>query len=136
MAPDSFTPEVHFYPRVLSATIHPIVSGFLNMSNARIVKRYCHLHPAVDPEALREVLAYQPNQFRWAGCDLFHVATLDGMRQMVVVETNSCPSGQKSMPLVNETEEMGGYRFLLENAFSPLLRATEVEGDLAGTRHT
>jgi hypothetical protein len=42
---------------------------------------------------------------------------------MVVVETNSCPSGQKSMPLYEEHDELGGYRALLERTFMPLLRS-------------
>jgi hypothetical protein len=32
------------------------------------------------------------------GADLFKVVDEDGNRQLVVIETNSCPSGQKSMP--------------------------------------
>ena len=40
---------------------------------------------------------------------------------MVVIETNSCPSGQKSMPLYEEHDEQGGYRTLVEQAFLPAL---------------
>ena len=40
-----------------------------------------------------------------------------------MVETNSCPSGQKSMPLANEDLEHAGYRTLLERSFMPALRA-------------
>jgi hypothetical protein len=61
--------------------------------------------------------------FRWAGCDLFHVTTERGRRQMVVIETNSCPSGQKSMPLYEEHDELGGYRTLVQRTFLPLLRS-------------
>jgi hypothetical protein len=50
----------------------------------------------------------------------------------VVVETNSCPSGQKSMPLYEELDEHGGYRTHLENAFLPLVRGRQLPaGDLA-----
>lgn len=68
------------------------------------------------------LLAYKPKCFLWAGADLFHVTNINGNRQMVVVETNSCPSGQKSMPLLDEAQELGGYKYLLENAFARLLR--------------
>lgn len=83
--PDSFVPEQHFYPRVLNATIHPIVATLFDMNVDRIVKRYCHLHPDVKPEALQSVLRYQPRHFRWAGCDLFHVTASTGNRHMVRV---------------------------------------------------
>lgn len=102
------------------------------MDNARLVRRFCHMNPRVKPETLEELLRYQPRFFRWAGCDLFHCATWSGARHMVVVETNSCPSGQKSMPLVNEGEEMGGYKKLIQTTFSELLkRDLPVAGGLA-----
>lgn len=83
VTPDSFVPEHHFYPRVLGATIHPIVATLFSMTPERIIKRYCHLHPDVDPAALSSVLTYRPRHFRWAGCDLFHVTTSAGNRHMV-----------------------------------------------------
>jgi hypothetical protein len=48
---------------------------------------------------------------------------------MVVVETNSCPSGQKSMPLANEDMEQAGYRSLLEKSFMPHLLANSYNGN-------
>ena len=96
-----------------------------------MIARYCHLHPNVEPDALRKVLLYQPKYFRWAGCDTFNVTNMEGKRQVVVIETNSCPSGQKSMPLVRETDEMGGYRKLIESTFSELLEGCTEEGVLA-----
>ena len=65
--PGEFDPENHFYPRVINAQIHPMVSSFLSLGNERIAIRYCHLHPRVNPVALRQYLAYQPKYFRWAG---------------------------------------------------------------------
>lgn len=85
----------------------------------------------MDSEYLREVLQYRPQHFRWAGCDTFTVTNRDGKRQVVVIETNSCPSGQKSMPLVNDTNEMGGYRTLLESTFRELLETAPEDGILA-----
>ena len=51
---------------------------------------------------------------------------------MILIETNSCPSGQKSMPLLSDTEEYGGYRVVLETAFREVLeKADPTLGDLA-----
>lgn len=40
-----------------------------------------------------------------------------GLCQVVVIETNSCPSGQKSMPRLNESIEKAGYDRLLRDSF-------------------
>lgn len=55
---------------------------------------------------------------------------------MIVIETNSCPSGQKSMPLLSETtdehNEQGGYRLVMESAFKEQLSKADRElGGLA-----
>lgn len=121
VAPGSFEPERHFYPRVLNAQIHPLVRYFVGLGNERIASRYCHLNPSVDPEALTALLAERPRHLLWAGCDLMHVTNTRGQRQMVVIETNSCPSGQKSMPLFEELDEHGGYRTLVRQAFTTML---------------
>lgn len=62
------------------------------------------------------------------GSDLFNVTTASGHRQMIVIETNSCPSGQKSMPLLSETDEhneQGGYRLVIESAFQDQLSKSD-----------
>ena len=123
IAPGSFEPEAHWYPRALNATIHPMVNFFLNLDEDRIVSRYCHLNPQVDRQRLRELLRTDLKYFRWAGADLINVTTAGGKRQMVVIENNSCPSGQKSMPLLDDNQEQGGYRALVERTLAPLLRA-------------
>eukprot|EP00158_Paraphelidium_tribonemae_P007649 Partr_v1_DN28312_c2_g1_i2_m79137 putative NA len=52
------------------------------------------------------------------GCDLFNtIHDPSGRREMVVVETNSCPSGQKSMPPPPSTSD-SGYHSVIERAFS------------------
>jgi hypothetical protein len=102
------------------------------MSNRRIVNRYCHLNPRVDPDFLEKVLSYTPKYFRWAGADLFCTTTAAGNRRLVVIETNSCPSGNKSMPLLSEDDEQAGYRKLIETAFLPLIAKRKgASGDLA-----
>lgn len=132
LAPGSFEAQRHFYPRVLNAQLHPLVRYFLALGNERIVSRYCHLHPRVRESVLGDLLATEPRFFRWSGADLLHVTTEAGRRQMVVVETNSCPSGQKSMPPYEEHDEQLGYRANLERAFAPLLKGRRLPtGDLA-----
>ncbi|KAI8638067.1 hypothetical protein BD408DRAFT_374073 [Parasitella parasitica] len=119
-----FEPEQHFYPRVLNAQIHPLIQSFFTLGNDRIIARYTHLNPQVKAQDLKEVLSYSPKHFQWAGSDLFNVTTASGHRQMIVIETNSCPSGQKSMPLLSETgdhNEQGGYRLVIESAFQDQL---------------
>ena len=121
VSPGSFEPPAHFYPQVLNAHIHPMVRHFMSLSNDRIAARYGHLHPRAKSEAVRGVLTHRPRHFLWGGADLMLVTNDDGHRGVVVVETNSSPSGQKSMPIASEDEERGGYRTLLERAFLPAL---------------
>jgi hypothetical protein len=52
----------------------------------------------------------------------------------MIIETNSCPSGQKSMPLADENQKFAGYKVLLEALFDELLTNKaeyQCEGDLA-----
>jgi len=57
VTPGSFEPTAHFYPRVLNAHIHPVVRTFLSLGNARIAKRYCHLHPEAQPAGVAAALS-------------------------------------------------------------------------------
>lgn len=120
--PNNFEQENHFYPKALNSELHPIVNHFFNLEKNRIVKRYLHLNPQVKEDSLQEILSYQPKHFFWGGSDLFYVTTERGNRRMVVLETNSCPSGQKSMPPRTDYDEHRGYRFFIENAFLPALK--------------
>lgn len=130
--PDNFEPSDHFYPKALNSQLHSMVSYFLNLDNERIVERYSYLNPQVDTAALRDVLNYQCKHFYWGGADLFYVTTEKGNRKMVVLETNSCPSGQKSMPPRSDADEHRGYQLLLENSFLPALKKKRLpEGKLA-----
>lgn len=131
--PGEFEAHEHWYPKALNSVIHPMIYFFLNLGVERIINRYCHLHPMVDAEKLGEFLAYKPKHFRWAGADLFNVTSAGGKRQMVIIENNSCPSGQKSMPITEEHLEQGGYRRLIDSSFLPLIsdRRTLPEGGLA-----
>ncbi|GLR20082.1 ATP-grasp domain-containing protein [Portibacter lacus] len=131
--PGAFEPENHWYEKALNATLHPMVGYFLNLGNDRIIERYCHLNPKVKKSALEEILATRPKYFRWAGADLINVTNENGNRNMVVIENNSCPSGQKSMPLLHDHEEHGGYKELIERTFLPSLKGQRLisEGKLA-----
>ncbi len=131
--PDQFEPHNHWYPKALNATIHPMISFFLNLDQERILKRYCHMHPTVNKEKLREILNHKAKYFLWAGADLLNVTSAAGKRQMVVIENNSCPSGQKSMPLVDDNEEQGSYRLMIERTFKPALKnlRNKIKGSLA-----
>lgn len=130
--PKTFEPENHWYAKALNATIHPLVHFFLHLEEERVITRYCHLKPKVNKEKLRELLHYVPKYFIWAGADLMHVTNENGKRQMVVIENNSCPSGQKSMPLLSDAQEQGGYRLLVERTIGPIIKKKKgVEGELA-----
>ena len=105
VSPGSFNNEHHWYAKAQNATIHPMVNYFLNLDQHRIVSRYCHLHPRVNRERLIQLLSYRSKHFLWSGADLFNATSAGGNRQMVVIENNSCPSGQKSMPLLDDNKE-------------------------------
>ncbi len=131
--PDEFEAHKHWYPKALNATIHPMVNFFMNLDRERIVTRYCHMHPTVNAAKLREILNYRAKYFLWGGADLLNVTSAGGKRQMVIIENNSCPSGQKSMPLLNDNQEQGSYRLLIEKTFKPYLKnlRLKVKGGLA-----
>jgi hypothetical protein len=130
--PGSFDAARHYYPRTINAQIHSLVRYFLQLGNERVIERFCHLNPRVKAEDLREILEYQPRWFRWAGSDLFHATSTAGVRRMVVIETNSCPSGQKSMPLYEEHDEQGGYRELVRDTMLASLKGKRLpDGELA-----
>lgn len=131
--PGEFEAYLHWYPKALNATIHPMVNFFLNLGRDRIISRYCHLHPKVKAERLEKILDYRCRYFMWAGADLLNVTSAGGKRQMVIIENNSCPSGQKSMPLVDDNQEQGSYRWLIERTFKEYLKEKrpKVKGALA-----
>jgi len=89
------------------------------------------MHPTVDMDKLKEVLNHKSKYFLWGGADLLNVTSAGGKRQMVVIENNSCPSGQKSMPLVDDNKEQGSYRLMVERTFKPMLKNLRVKGALA-----
>jgi len=131
--PNEFEANDHWYPKALNATIHPMIAFFLNLEQERIITRYCHMHPNVNGDKLREVMNHKSKHFLWGGADLLNVTSAGGKRQMVVIENNSCPSGQKSMPLLDDHQEQGSYRLMVERTFKPFLKnlRKKVQGGLA-----
>lgn len=131
--PGEFEAHRHWYPKALNATIHPMINFFLNLEQERIISRYCHMHPTVNADKLREIVNYKAKYFVWAGADLLNVTSAGGKRQMVVIENNSCPSGQKSMPLLDDNKEQGSYRLMIERTFKPYLKNLrhKIDGKLA-----
>lgn len=133
--PNTFENQNHWYPKALNAVIHPMVHFFLNLDKSRIINRYCHLHPKVDRTKLEEILAYECKYFLWCGADLINTTSANGFRKMVVIENNSSPSGQKSMPLLNDNDDYGTYRLLIERTFKPYLKnkpgTAKIKGKLA-----
>jgi hypothetical protein len=133
--PGDFEAHQHWYPKALNATIHPMINFFLNLEKERIISRYCHMHPTVNAEKLRDILNYKSRYFLWAGADLLNVTSAGGKRQMVVIENNSCPSGQKSMPLLDDNKEQGSYRLMVERTMVPYLKGKggrpKIQGALA-----
>ena len=117
--PGTFHDHMHWYPKALNATIHPLVSLFMSLGNQVIADRYSQMHPRVKASRLKDMLQYQPKYYRWAGADLIHVTTEKGKRQMILIENNSCPSGQKSIPHLPGMPAHGGYQTLLEKSFMP-----------------
>lgn len=124
--PNDFDQQNHFYPKALNAQLHPLVGFFLNLNHSQLVERYYHLNPQIDPKALKKILNYRCKFLHWGGADLFYVTTERGSRQMVVLETNSCPSGQKSMPPRTDSDEYRGFRDLLENSFLPAIKGKKL----------
>lgn len=129
--PGGFDPPKHYYAKVLNAQIHPLIRFLLNFDRERIISRYVHLNPSVKSEVLRDLLGYSSKHLRWAGADLLNVTTASGRKRPLVIETNSCPSGQKSMPLSDELVESGGYHTVLEQAFLPQVLKDARLGELA-----
>ena len=90
-----------YFPRARTARLHEDVEWLLSASNAEMVSSFARRHPLVDAAALLRLLSEPCKEFRLSGTDVFpvqHAST--GERRMMVLETNSCPSGQSSMPVL------------------------------------
>ncbi len=126
MEPGTFDHHLHWYPKARNAELHPLVHKFLTLDNQVIAERYRQIHPTVRLSRLMAILNYQPEYYRWAGADLIYVTNASGKRRMILIENNSCPSGQKSIPLSPDLPAHGGYQVLLENSFMPFCKSADV----------
>jgi len=107
-----------FYSKVAAAVAHPLVERFFSLSNEAIADLFCAAHPNASRSHLLELLTYQCRHFPWAGCDLLHVLDPSDQPTMLVIETNSCASGQKSMPAFADDPGASGYQRMMETLFA------------------
>jgi hypothetical protein len=123
---------LHFYPKVVAARVHPVVGEFMGLRQQDMAAIWHAAHASAEPGTALALLHRVPRRFRWGGSDLVHVVDESLGRSLVVLETNSCPSGQKSMPRLDPQQPQGGYRRLLEAAFLPMVEeAGPGDGGLA-----
>lgn len=131
----SFKQKDHFYEKVLANNrAHSLMNKFFDMTIDNMIDRYCILNPKCDRLKLNEYLNYRTKYFKWAGTDLFNVIDNEsGKRQMLLIETNTCPSGIKSMPFIDSCQIYGGYKYLIESVLNDFneLNDDDVDGDLA-----
>uniref|UniRef100_A0A915L7M7 Uncharacterized protein n=1 Tax=Romanomermis culicivorax TaxID=13658 RepID=A0A915L7M7_ROMCU len=124
-------PKNFFYPAVLDKTLHPTVLKVLNMTNAEFARRYCQIHKKANESTLLKLMNAKVSFYRWGGADLMRAKDSKGQEKMVIIEMNSCPSGNKSVPF----KEWGfeGFSRVMANAFVPLLaqKNLPVGGSLA-----
>jgi hypothetical protein len=130
--PNSFNKINHYYEKVLQSEIHPTVEVFFNLSIDQIITRYMMKHHHTDKEALVKLLTSNTKHLNWGGGDLIHVTDNNGVSKMILIELNSCPSGLKSMPMIDKKNEKGQYNEMMQKVFLPLLRSkTLPQGALA-----
>ncbi|CAG8489016.1 22412_t:CDS:2, partial [Racocetra persica] len=100
--------------------------------NDRIITRYKNLNPQIDAKILRNCLEYEPKFFTWGASDFFNVIDSNGKRQMIVVESDSSPAGQVTMPSLGINKRHNGYKFITQTAFKQALKGTDPSiGELA-----
>jgi hypothetical protein len=124
ISPGKFNPELYYYDKVKYKRLHPTVQTFLNYSKSEYIKIFCNKYPGVNEKVLKTLVEYKPKHFFWSGVDLYHVHA----DKMIVLETNSCPSGQKSMP---ERNPGFGYLLLMRRFLELAKEKTTISGVLA-----
>lgn len=124
ISPGEFNPDLHYYEKVKNKTIHPDVKIFLSYTKNDLIDKYVEQHKNIDKKTLENILIYQPKHFYWSGVDLYKTES----NKMIILETNSCPSGQKSMP-----DDIPGHRYtLLMQQFLYLSKTkSHIKGSLA-----
>jgi hypothetical protein len=112
--PQEADPAAHHYPAALSTRLAEDAARVLSASGEALAERFVARHRPRSADRVRAAFADPIASFRWAGVDLVRVRE-GGETAWSVIETNSSPSGQKSVP------PRGGYEALVRHAFLPLL---------------
>jgi len=94
----------------------------MNLSSEQIIARYCHLHPTLNKEKLRTILAYQCQHFHWSGFNQCNYRRR--WQKILIIENNSCPSGQKPMPFLTTIKRQAPTRWWYKERVSHLLTRT------------
>lgn len=129
--PNEFDPKHHFYTKALKHKMNRTGCEFFQMNNEQIILRYSRLKPSVNIDYLRECLGYRSKYYTWGGCDLFKVVDRKGKKQLILIESNTCASGVKSTPFMDQSDKYGPYKKLVEN-FIELFDQNDFKlGDLA-----
>ncbi|CAF3084785.1 unnamed protein product [Rotaria sp. Silwood2] len=115
--PGSFSAENHFYPEALNKFLCSEVKAFLKLGNELIAQRYCYLHPTTNYNRLYTLMNTRPSLLQLSGTDLLHVTDQNQQKQIILIETNSCPSGQKSMPTDTYVDNDSGYHKFVRLTF-------------------
>jgi len=125
ISPGAFNPDLHYYEKVKNKQQHHEVKTFLSYTINTLIDKYTDKYKSINKHALENLLTYQPKHFFWSGVDLYH---LDN-DEMLVLETNSCPSGQKSMP--SDANPGHGYMKLMQQFLDLARTKSQVAGALA-----
>jgi len=125
ISPGPFNPDLHYYEKVKNKRQHPEVKTFLSYTTDDLIDKYTNKYKSVSKSSLKNLLAYQPKHFFWSGVDLYHLDS----DEMLVLETNSCPSGQKSMP--SDAGPGYGYMKLMQQFLDLARTKSQVTGALA-----
>jgi len=124
ITPGVFNQNLYYYPKLKNTRLHHEVQDFLSFSTENLIKKYCVKNPECDEMVLKTLLQYRPQHFFWSGVDLFSISE----NKMLVLETNSCPSGQKSMP---QPYPGFGYALLMSRFLELSNQRTNIPGVLA-----
>ncbi len=97
----------------------PEVLAFLDTPNTEIARIYSAATGADYRETLA-LLKTSTKYLRWSGADEFLAVDRDGEKRAVLIETNSCPGGARSMPSASITRvEDSAFARTLSSALLP-----------------
>ncbi|CAF4726741.1 unnamed protein product, partial [Rotaria sp. Silwood2] len=133
--PGTFSAENHFYPEALNKSLCSEVKAFLKLGNELIAQRYCYLHPATNYNRLCTLMNTRPSLLQLSGTDLLHVTDQNQQKQIILIETNSCPSGQKSMPTDSYVDNDSGYHKFVRLTFLTAVKKAQQSNRLIENGH-